>query len=820
MNIATAFVEVRVDRKKAEDDAESAAKGALKKMTDVFKAGVFIAGLKKSIDDASNLNETISKTGVIFDSGKKAIEDFASTAAQKLGLSKQSAMDAASTFATFGKSAGMAGEDLVGFSTKLVGLSSDLASFYNTSPEDAIYAIGAALRGESEPIRRYGVLLNDATLKQTAMEMGLYSGTGALSMQAKVLASQQEILNQTSDAQGDFARTADGLANSQRIAAAEAQNASASFGQVLLPVYERLVKMLSAVIGAFADMPAPVQTAIVAMVGFMAFSGPIGSLKDAVVDASAALVKMGLSLGKQSAYLAAGLAVVAAAVGLYMTYTKGKREAEAATKEFSEALKAEAEGQENATSALIARKIAESNALDVRKQLGVTDADIAAAIRGETVPAIEAVIEAYRKATYGGKSWDQADRELREQFGLTAGQVNRFTNEVKLLAAGMESGLEVEKERAETARALAAAEKYGSDITDRKANATYGSAKASADAAQTAEQLAAADQALAAAMEELKESTERIRYGFDEASDAADTLRAAIDRVFGGAMDLEEAERAVRDATDDVTEALKENGNTLDINTEKGRANREAVQGQVESILDYGASLIGAGKSADEAEAAIGFLTEGLKNQLRQAGLTEEQINDYLETLGLTPENVTTTIAVAEDDIARGKLEGLIEQLGEVDAGAAAEITALIDQGRYDEAEAKIREIARDRNIQLKASVSGGGTIEVRPTGTGAGGFYVRAYAQGGVVDEAMFLAGEAGREAVLPLTKPNRLRQVLEDPRVSGPVSAALGTESSTAATKQGAQVSVTFGDIVNTVDYDAAWRSAAFYLAAAGVG
>ena len=78
------------------------------------------------------------------------------------------------------------------------------------------------MRGESEPIRQFGVLLDDATLKQRAMTMGLYDGKGALDQHARVLAAQAEILAQTSDAQGDFARTADGLANSQRIAAAEA----------------------------------------------------------------------------------------------------------------------------------------------------------------------------------------------------------------------------------------------------------------------------------------------------------------------------------------------------------------------------------------------------------------------------------------------------------------------------------------------------------------------------------------------------------------------------------------------------------------------
>jgi hypothetical protein len=123
---------------------------------------------KVSVDAASDYMETTSKVGVIFGDQAKEIEKFAKTADAAFGLSQTAAMDAASTFATFGKSAGLADQDLTKFSTDLVSLSSDLASFYNTSPEDAITAIGAALRGENEPIRRYGVLLNDASLRQEA----------------------------------------------------------------------------------------------------------------------------------------------------------------------------------------------------------------------------------------------------------------------------------------------------------------------------------------------------------------------------------------------------------------------------------------------------------------------------------------------------------------------------------------------------------------------------------------------------------------------------------------------------------------------------
>jgi hypothetical protein len=196
---------------------------------------------KDAVMAASDLNETISKTAVLFGDSAQEVEKFADTAASKLGQSKQQALDAAATFATFGKAAGLAGADLVAFSTDFVSLSGDLASFNNTSPEQAINAIGSALRGESEPLRAYGVLLDDASLRQAALSLGIISTTkNALTPQQKVLAAQKLIYEQTSSAQGDFARTSDGLANSQRILTAQFENIKTEIGTALLPIMTEL----------------------------------------------------------------------------------------------------------------------------------------------------------------------------------------------------------------------------------------------------------------------------------------------------------------------------------------------------------------------------------------------------------------------------------------------------------------------------------------------------------------------------------------------------------------------------------------------------
>ena len=195
----------------------------------------------KAVQAASDLNEAINKSNVVFGAISVEVQAFSRTAARSLGLSETAALQAASTFAVFGKAAGLAGKDLSTFSTDFVTLAADLASFNNTSVDQAINALGAALRGESEPLRQYGVLLNDATLKAAATELGIYRGTGALSQQAKVLAAQKVIYEQTNDAQGDFARTSDGLANQQKILAATFDNVKTNIGQALLPVFQKFI---------------------------------------------------------------------------------------------------------------------------------------------------------------------------------------------------------------------------------------------------------------------------------------------------------------------------------------------------------------------------------------------------------------------------------------------------------------------------------------------------------------------------------------------------------------------------------------------------
>lgn len=273
-----------------------------------------MASLNPAIQAASSLGETVSKAGQIF--GKESMPQllaFAETAADTFGQSKQQALDAAATFAIFGKSAGLSGDALVGFSTKLVTLASDFASFYDKSPEEAIVAIGAALRGESEPIRQFGVLLDDATLRAKAMELGITKTTkDALKPFQRVLAAQAVILAQTTDAQGDYIRTSNSLANQQRSIAAQWKDIQAAIGEALLPTMQGLMGRVSEVVKVVADWISKNAELV----------GTISKVAAGLSAVGAVFTTAGVAIigaGAAATALAGGLSAVATAAGLLLT---------------------------------------------------------------------------------------------------------------------------------------------------------------------------------------------------------------------------------------------------------------------------------------------------------------------------------------------------------------------------------------------------------------------------------------------------------------------------------------------------------------------
>jgi TP901 family phage tail tape measure protein len=291
------------------------------------------------------------------------------------------------------------------------------------------------------------------------------------------------------------------------------------------------------------------------------------------------------------------------------------------------------------------------------------------------------------------------------------------------------------------------------DATERNASALDNQASATDTAS-----IAAAD---------LLDIVKNQSTAFDRAKSSADGFNDALDAVFGAPRSIEEAQQAWAAGVDDLTESFKDNGRTLDINTEKGRANRDAIKDQVDNLGDYMVAMVRSGESAETAAAGGDMLRESLIGQLDELGLTREEAEAYLATLGLTPESIRTAVQLAKDQEAKERVEELLGKMEDLPLEVSTEIQALIETGQFDEAERRL--------LRLQSLAGQGASMPVRVAGQG--GWGGATLADGRVTDgPLMALIGEAGTEVVLPLTRPSRMRALLSDPRVLPQVLNALG--------------------------------------------
>lgn len=256
------------------------------------------------ISSASDLNETMSKVQVVFGSTASEVMAFGDTAAKSLGMSKNEALAAAGVYGNLFRAMNMTETVSAEMSTSLVSLAGDLASFNNMDPTEVMDKLRAGLSGESEPLKSLGVNINEAIIKSKALEMGLYSGTGAMDAATKAQATYALILEQTSLAHGDFARTSDGLANSQRIMKAELGDVSAKLGTQLLPIALKVVTALSGMIDKLSNMSPAGQKVILIIGGILAVIGPLLTTIGTVISV----------VGTLSAFLAGPAAAAIGAV--------------------------------------------------------------------------------------------------------------------------------------------------------------------------------------------------------------------------------------------------------------------------------------------------------------------------------------------------------------------------------------------------------------------------------------------------------------------------------------------------------------------------
>lgn len=191
---------------------------------------------RRVVMGASDVNESITKNQTVFGKWAEDVRTFSKSAAESYGISDKAAMAYTGTFGNLMVSLGSGKKQASENSVAMTKLAADMASFNNTSIDQALEAIRSGLVGEVEPLRQFGVSLQDAQLRQEAMKLGLTDSVkNVLTPYQRMMAAQALIVKQSATAHGDFHRTSGGLANQLRILSAEVSNAGDSLGRKLLP---------------------------------------------------------------------------------------------------------------------------------------------------------------------------------------------------------------------------------------------------------------------------------------------------------------------------------------------------------------------------------------------------------------------------------------------------------------------------------------------------------------------------------------------------------------------------------------------------------
>lgn len=233
---------------------------------------------KKAADTATNLGESQNAVNVVFGDSAKTISNFARVADKEAGLSMRQLNELVTPIGASLINTGDSADVAARKSVNLAKRAADMASVFNVDVSEALAAIQAGLRGEADPLERFGVGLNDAAVRAKAVAMGLAKTTQAVDDADKAQARYALILEQTSKLQGDFKNTSDSAANAARINAAAQENLQAKLGQGVLPVVQTYQAVVAKVTAFMAEHTEVVKVAV----------GILGGLAAAVLLVNAA----------------------------------------------------------------------------------------------------------------------------------------------------------------------------------------------------------------------------------------------------------------------------------------------------------------------------------------------------------------------------------------------------------------------------------------------------------------------------------------------------------------------------------------------------
>lgn len=253
--------------------------------------------IKDAIDISSSLTEVENVVRTTFGNYEKLIQDFSKTSIQDFGMSELTAKQVASRFQAMGTAMGFSQGKMADMSLQLTKLTVDMASFYDMEQSDVARNLQAVFTGETEPLRKYGLDLTQATLKEWAMKQGLDADISSMTQAEKTMLRYQYVMANTAAAQGDFARTSDTWANQIRILKQSFEQLAAIIGGALINAFKPFVRTLNAVMQKVIAFATTVTNALGSIFGWK-FEISAGGLADDWSDAAGSAADIADSTGQ------------------------------------------------------------------------------------------------------------------------------------------------------------------------------------------------------------------------------------------------------------------------------------------------------------------------------------------------------------------------------------------------------------------------------------------------------------------------------------------------------------------------------------------
>ncbi len=261
---------------------------------------------------ASDFEESLNKVNVSFGQSSKEVQAFAKTTLDSFGIAEGSALEMAALFGDMGTSMGLTQKQAAGMSTSLVGLAGDLASFKNIRIDVAQTALASIFTGETESLKKLGVVMTEANLKQFALEQGITKTIKEMSQAEKVQLRYNFVMAQSSNALGDYINTSDGVANSTRSLQESIKELGQQFGVLLIPLAKDLIKSLKGIVDTLRGLTDNQKEAIIFFGKIIAIIGPVIAILGTLAGAISSIITLfaGLS-GTALAVILGGIAAAA-----------------------------------------------------------------------------------------------------------------------------------------------------------------------------------------------------------------------------------------------------------------------------------------------------------------------------------------------------------------------------------------------------------------------------------------------------------------------------------------------------------------------------